>query len=135
MTGLLVSSRPDLVKKAGIVAKTIKQSHLVLNMIVSVSEGIKDDDDIQESEKLVFDISRSASTVSGSEVGGAELWALAYHLLLYLQVLLTGPLGNSSDQVFQASVVTVNSIESTAMEVIQEALLYPHLWVRIAASR
>ena len=73
-----------------------------------------------------------SSSITGGEAGGVEFWALGYHLLLFLEKLLR-VLNDSAEHVIVSCVISKKL--PPVMEVAQEALLYPHSWVRAAACR
>jgi U3 small nucleolar RNA-associated protein 20 len=130
IASILVSARPELAKKFSIVSSSVQtvREHLVA-IISSTSEALKDDDIVVESEFV--GASNPSTSHNGSEAGGTETWAVVYHLILFLEKLLIS-LTNSAEK---AILKTSSSKGPELMCVIQEALLYPHSWVRIAACR
>ena len=122
IAGLLVSCRPESAKKSGMIAPSLLSVQKSLHAAITSVESLKDGDDLA----IEFDVALSSSSHHvGSEAGGADMWALAYHLLLYLEKLLTN-VGPAAD----AAILSMNAVVSgeipMLMCTVQEALLYPH---------
>jgi hypothetical protein len=130
IAGLLIQARPDLVKKASMITASVESVRKSLQSVISATASLRDDDEVPESE--LENAAILALSQTGSAVGGVELWASAYHLLLFLEKVLSS-IPSAADAALTKSVAPSSTPE--LMCVVQEALLYPHSWVRIAATR
>merc|ERR1711871_488392 len=132
VAGLLVEAHPDLFKKFGVMSDVVECVRNTLLVILREAEPAQDGEDLEpyigESDSLTI----SMSPLTGGEAGGVEFWALGYHLLLFLEKFFKA-LSVSAENVITSC--GISKKYPPIMEVAQEALLYPHSWVRTAACR
>ena len=137
LTGLLATIRPDLFKKTGIMLEAIRSVQKTLGFIIASFENLKDDQDDHDDrdDPTVKNLSLTSSFVSGNEVEGSEVWAVGYQLLHYLEKLLEGSLYNATNQAILKVSSHLEGGQLSLLEIVQEAVLYPHCWVRTGAVR
>ena len=113
VTALIVSNRSECIKRLGYTSSILNECFNFLSAIVIDSFHDKSHMEDQEESKET------------ENAEGLSDWAIAYHLLLALDLL-------QFHLPFQADAVVGSE---TSLHAIQEAILYPHSWVRAAALR
>jgi hypothetical protein len=165
VASLLVAARPDLFKKSGNVAQTVAAIREVLiGLLLSGANKGEKRGSLEKREMSKFEEGHGES-------GGAESWAVAYHLIILLEKLythlpaatdyaVTHPNASVEDPDTDGSVTkesskngkntpksargksdissaTADATNSVAliMTAVQEAMVFPHAWVRGSACR
>ena len=134
VTGLLVMTRPDLFKRQGYVLQTVTVAHSLLITLLGLHKGSGQGSHLEGktggASLSKRELSRYENEGQG-DGGGSEAWAVSYHLLVVLERLYTH-LPAAIDHV-----VTHPSDDAMVplMEAVQEAMLFPHAWVRSVACR
>lgn len=186
VVSILISTRPDLFKKAGRVAKVVgitRRALLVLmdmpdqvapqtcdpspsgvqTEVAALAPGVQ----IVRKRRSSLEKREMSTGAEGDGDGGkAEHWAVIYHLLMLLEALFahapsaadfscTHPEPASAHESkdtpnsavkrrksleavlesVNARAVTASSRPVSMMEIVQEAMLFPHAWVRASACR
>ena len=134
VAGLLVMARPDLFKRQGYVLQTATLAHSLLITLLGLHRGSGQGSHLEGTTGGASlskrELSRYENEGQG-DGGGAEAWAVSYHLLVLLERLYVH-LPAAIDHV-----VTHPSDDTMVplMEAVQEAMLFPHAWVRSVACR
>ena len=82
VAGLMVSTRPDIFKKLGFVLQTVASARTVLSTLLGVMNSGEERDKIRGSlEKR----ETSKYEEGQGDGGGAESWAVSYHLLVLIE--------------------------------------------------
>jgi U3 small nucleolar RNA-associated protein 20 len=123
--GLIVIARPELLKKSRMVPRIVQYLKFVLPELLS--------GELQKTGRLASLEKREISKGLEEQLEGGDLedWALLYHLLLMLERFFSNML-TITDTAVMAQDEDDNSL---LMETVQEAMLFPHAWVRAVACR
>ena len=138
--GLVVTARPDLVKRGRTTVAILDRIRCTCHMLLGTFQTEGKGNRRQSLQKR--EMTTGAGVVEGSgDGGGMETWSLLYHLLSLLERMLTH-LPGVVDRTLMAleGESEVDALQSDDMapillEVVQEAMLFPHAWVRAAACR
>eukprot|EP01041_Mallomonas_annulata_P001346 gene1346-2596_t len=138
IAGLLVSGRPDLFKKNNNVPIFVNFIYKHLSVLVGSDPYIHNVSPEVSREYLAKSLEKDEEEC----VGGTDSWVVIYHLLMLLEkfflhlpgatdMAVTHPPSNDSSN----SSNTGNTASSSLMDIVQEALVYPHAWIRCVACR
>ena len=155
-SGLLVTARPDLIKKSAQFHAIIKSAaRCLLNLMHMSHNSQASRGSLEKREMAKFD-------EGVGEAGGTESWAAIYHILVMVETFYTHlPSGTDTaithfTHAAQTPVAAFQEASSSSkkrrqddaqqakaqapggvlvMEIVQEAMLFPHAWVRAAAAR
>ena len=134
VAGLLVMTRPDLFKRQGYVLQTVSVAHSLLVTLLGLHKGSGQGSHLEGktggASLSKRELSRYENEGQG-DGGGAETWAVSYHLLVVLERMYMHLPAAIDHVVTHPSDGTMVSL----MEVVQEAMLFPHAWVRSVACR
>lgn len=139
--GILVVARPELLKKGHIVQRVV---NWLRNAILEVIQSEQASSASLFGSRLTSLEKREMSGGHEEELegGGLENWALLYHLMLLLERFYASLSSITDIAVCTSKVITQQEdIDRTSlnskllMELVQEAMLFPHAWVRAVAGR
>jgi hypothetical protein len=130
--GITVAARPDLCKKGSRMQEWVKLVASRLEQLLKICYSGK----VGEETNV---ISLGESEGSGDD-GGSTDWAVLYHILVLLEKMYIHIPSVTDSAMKSVSCSALDIFGSVAtslllMEVIQEAMLYPHAWVRMVSCR
>lgn len=130
--GITVAARPDLCKKGSRVQEWVKILASRLEQLLKICYSGK----VGEETNL---ISLGESEGVGDD-GGSTDWAVLYHILILLEKMYVNipSVTDSAMRNVSCSALDIFGSSSASLlllEVIQEAMLFPHAWVRMASCR
>lgn len=137
--GLLVIARPDLMKKANSIPTLVSHTCDTLKQLDLVdSDANSKKGSLEKREMALFDEGLGES-------GGTEAWAVIYHIMVMIETLYVHlpsavdsavtHYGQHEHKTAQSNNARGSQGQVLVMEIVQEAMLYPHAWVRAAAAR
>lgn len=119
VAGIVIGSRHDIVKRSAV--------NNILLMMSAVLTQFAFVENKQEQEASIV-----IENEGDGNVGGLETWALLYHFLILLERLF-----QQLPLVVEKSIGTIQKSDNTRhlFELLEEAMLFPHAWVRSVSCR
>jgi hypothetical protein len=123
VAGLLVSSRHDIVKRGAI-----------NNILLMIKAAITEFALVDNTNETPDTTTKDTENEEEGNVGGLEPWSLLYHLLTLLEKLY-----DQLPAIVEKSIAAIQRTDHSSsffmLELIEEAMLFPHAWVRSVACR
>jgi U3 small nucleolar RNA-associated protein 20 len=124
VAGIVVGSRHDIIKR-NVVNNILLMMSAVLTQFALVENKTSSE---QEQETSIV-----LENEGDGNVGGLETWALLYHFLTLLERLC-----EQLPLVVEKSILAIQKTDNSPrhmFELLEEAMLFPHAWVRSVACR
>ena len=131
--GLIVSGRPDAVRKNKSIPDLVFTIRVLLHQLLGVSdEAFSGDAKCRRKSFHKRELSTSGRQEGEGDDGAVATWSILYHTLILMEKLLF-----FLPQDVDNAILSHQSDETLPflMETIQESMLYPHSWVRSVSCR
>jgi len=130
--GLIVTGRPDVVKKSKTVPTLVYTIRALLHKLLALSEEGPVAEGVRRKSLQKRELSIAGQSEGDGDGGGVTAWCLLYHSLLLTEKFFVH-LPSDIDACIMSHEVEPDL--PLFMEIVQESLLYPHSWVRSVSCR